>query len=475
MGLLLTVFALSFAGGAWAATLDLGTFPYLDPSSVTPVGYTYDSISKTFTIIDSDASTGANPITGTVAAGDVVINASVANVVLDTVSGVKAISVTGTGSFKIKGNNNEIGTLIVPAAGAPITLTVDDTNGAHLKLGDANFTQLANAAYIKATDISTANKPNALKIETDSAFVSVLGDSDLGKLMAAVLDSDSKTTFTSLDFYVLSNIVTHALTIGEGVTLTIDTGKTLYTATNTGDITVASGGKIDNLGTIYNEANAKITNNGTITNNANATITNIANAEINNEASGTITNSGTIDSSIAGSIFTNDGTIVKEGSGTLTVDGVGPYTIVASVAGAGGTITPAGNIVVLNNGNQEFAIKPDTSYVISDVVVDSVSQGAISTHKFESVTDNGTIQATFKYTAEDPGETDPGKTDPGKTDPGKTDPDKTDPYKTDPDKTDPGETDPGKKGSSSGGGCNAGFGAATLLLIAASLFLKKRG
>ena len=99
--------------------------------------------------------------------------------------------------------------------------------------------------------------------------------------------------------------------------------------------------------------------------------------------------------------------------GTITLDMVSPnfegmtgaitikrenldiYTITAS-AGGGGTISPEGAVEVVTGHSQDFTISADEGYEIADVVVDGVSQGALSTYRFEDVTANHTIEVTFK-------------------------------------------------------------------------------
>lgn len=61
---------------------------------------------------------------------------------------------------------------------------------------------------------------------------------------------------------------------------------------------------------------------------------------------------------------------------------------------ANGTISPATTSV--NHGaNQTFTIAADPGYKIADVLVDSVSQGVVSTYEFTNVTETHTITATF--------------------------------------------------------------------------------
>jgi hypothetical protein len=71
-----------------------------------------------------------------------------------------------------------------------------------------------------------------------------------------------------------------------------------------------------------------------------------------------------------------------------------PHTITAS-AGPGGTIDPEGAVIVYESEDQEFIITPNIGYEIEDVLVDTVSQGAIGSYEFLDVVDDHTISATF--------------------------------------------------------------------------------
>ncbi|NUY80448.1 T9SS type A sorting domain-containing protein [Flavobacterium sp. MAH-1] len=73
---------------------------------------------------------------------------------------------------------------------------------------------------------------------------------------------------------------------------------------------------------------------------------------------------------------------------------VAGFAISAS-AGTGGTVTPAGTTNVPTGTNQTYTITPNCAYLIADVLVDGVSQGAITTYTFSNVSANHTISATF--------------------------------------------------------------------------------
>ena len=71
------------------------------------------------------------------------------------------------------------------------------------------------------------------------------------------------------------------------------------------------------------------------------------------------------------------------------------YTITPS-AGDNGSIEPSTAITVNENDNTTFTITPNQGYVIDDVLVDGVSQGAKSSYEFVNVTKNHTISVSFK-------------------------------------------------------------------------------
>ena len=79
---------------------------------------------------------------------------------------------------------------------------------------------------------------------------------------------------------------------------------------------------------------------------------------------------------------------------TVTQSGLTQYTITAS-AGMGGSSSPSGPVNVTQGRSQTFAIAANSAYTISDVKVDGVSQGAVSSYMFSKVTANHTITASF--------------------------------------------------------------------------------
>jgi len=90
--------------------------------------------------------------------------------------------------------------------------------------------------------------------------------------------------------------------------------------------------------------------------------------------------------------YTSTGKVVNYATVTKAV--VPQFTITAS-AGSGGYITPSGAVLVDQGSNQTFTITADPFYQITQVTVDTVNQGAISTYTFTNVQANHTISATF--------------------------------------------------------------------------------
>lgn len=73
------------------------------------------------------------------------------------------------------------------------------------------------------------------------------------------------------------------------------------------------------------------------------------------------------------------------------------YTITASV-NTGGSITPSGTTTVLEGDSQTYNISANDGYAISDVKVDNISQGIITTYTFSNITTNHTIKVIFAPT-----------------------------------------------------------------------------
>lgn len=71
-----------------------------------------------------------------------------------------------------------------------------------------------------------------------------------------------------------------------------------------------------------------------------------------------------------------------------------PYLIKAS-AGAGGSITSAGDTYVDPGGSKKYTAKPNTGYRVASLVVDGKDQGARGSYTFSNVQSDHSIKVTF--------------------------------------------------------------------------------
>ena len=75
----------------------------------------------------------------------------------------------------------------------------------------------------------------------------------------------------------------------------------------------------------------------------------------------------------------------------------GPWSI-SAVAGGHGTITPSGNVSVVNGATQGFVITADPNYVLSAVTVDGNPVAVLPSYTFTNVVTNHSITAGFAPT-----------------------------------------------------------------------------
>ncbi|MCX6345300.1 MAG: hypothetical protein NT018_09550 [Armatimonadetes bacterium] len=73
----------------------------------------------------------------------------------------------------------------------------------------------------------------------------------------------------------------------------------------------------------------------------------------------------------------------------------GPTWTITASAGANGSINPGGTTTVNQGATQTVSMAPNAGYAVSNVIVDSVSQGAISSYTFTNMQANHTISVTF--------------------------------------------------------------------------------
>ncbi len=104
---------------------------------------------------------------------------------------------------------------------------------------------------------------------------------------------------------------------------------------------------------------------------------------------------------VATVVLANGKTVTAENTNLTgdptTIYPVAPVTrTITASAGANGTISPSGAVVVNDGTDKTFTITANSGYHILDVLVDSVSVGAVGTYTFNDVSANHTISATFE-------------------------------------------------------------------------------
>ena len=72
---------------------------------------------------------------------------------------------------------------------------------------------------------------------------------------------------------------------------------------------------------------------------------------------------------------------------------------IMAAAGEGGSITPCGTVKVERGMSQTFVIQPEEGYVISDVLVNGQSVGAVAEYTFCDVNADANITALFQKAA----------------------------------------------------------------------------
>lgn len=71
------------------------------------------------------------------------------------------------------------------------------------------------------------------------------------------------------------------------------------------------------------------------------------------------------------------------------------YTITAS-ASQGGTVTPSGTATVTYGSQAVYNMNPSRGYKVSDVLIDNVSAGAVSSYTFRNISSNHSLEARFE-------------------------------------------------------------------------------
>ncbi|MBF0559302.1 MAG: hypothetical protein HQL08_11040 [Nitrospirae bacterium] len=187
-------------------------------------------------------------------------------------------------------------------------------------------------------------------------------------------------TFPANLGYAVSNVVVDGASIGAASSYTFSNVKANHTITayfGVATITASAGadGSISPSGVV--NVNSSGTQTFTITPNTAYVIADVK-----------------VDGASVGAVTTYTFSNVTANHTISASFAIKTYTLTA-YWGNGGSITPSGTTTVNSGGSQAYAITPSTGYAITDVLIDGVSQGLISSYAFNNVTANHTISATF--------------------------------------------------------------------------------
>jgi hypothetical protein len=137
--------------------------------------------------------------------------------------------------------------------------------------------------------------------------------------------------------------------------------------------------------------------NGSITPNGSVSVNHGANQSFTiTPATGYLVNTVTVDGASVGSVGTYNFTNVIAAHSISATFIIKTYAITSS-AGTNGSISPLGSVSVNHGASQVFTITPDAGYVVSSVLVDGVSAGAITSYTFSNVIAVHTISASFVW------------------------------------------------------------------------------
>lgn len=79
----------------------------------------------------------------------------------------------------------------------------------------------------------------------------------------------------------------------------------------------------------------------------------------------------------------------------LIVNPTGNDTII-SYCGSNGTIDPLGQTIIKSGSNKTFVFIPNTGFHVSNVLVDNISVGKVSSYTFNAISENHIINAIFR-------------------------------------------------------------------------------
>jgi photosystem II stability/assembly factor-like uncharacterized protein len=194
---------------------------------------------------------------------------------------------------------------------------------------------------------------------------------------------DSKTfTITPNSGYKIKDVIVDGVSVGAVSTYTFGNVTTFHT--------IEASFEMCYLITSSSDDNGSISPKGGVTVNPNSSQTFTVTPNIGYKIKDVIVDGGSV-GAVSTYTFSN---ITVNHTIAATFEPI-TYSITAS-SGTGGSISPSGTITVNSGDSKTFTITPNNSYKISNVKVDSVLKGSISTYTFINIASDHTISATFE-------------------------------------------------------------------------------
>jgi hypothetical protein len=379
----------SFALKTYTITATAGTGGSIAPSGSVSINH---GASQTFTIMPNAGYRVADVSVDGVSAG-AVTSYTFANVTSGhTISASFAlITYTLTASAGMNGTITPAGAIVVNS-GANQTFTIAPATGYHVADVLVDGTSVGAVTAYTFSNVTANHAISAsFAINIYSVTASAGANGTITPSGATTVNYGASQTFTIAPAagYHITDVQIDSVSAGAISTYTFTTVTANHTisasfAANTYSLTVAKSG----------------TGAGTVTSSpAGISCGSTCSATYNAGTIVTLTAAPDTSSTFAGWSGACTGTaacsITMDAAKTVTASfALKSYTITAT-AGTGGSITPSGSVSVNHGASQTFTITPNTGYTLSNVLVDGVSVGSLSTYTFTTVTANHTISASF--------------------------------------------------------------------------------
>ena len=297
----------------------------------------------------------------------------------------KPITYTITATAEANGTISSPGVNTVNP-GSSMTFTVSPTAGYHvadLLVDGVSQGALSSYSFTNVTEnrtISAIFAENAwLLINASAGLNGTISPSGMGSVLGG---TNQKYTMNPASGYRIADVIV------DGISKGALTSYTFYSVQDAHTISVSFVLDVYNI-TAAADDHGSISPTGTLTVNSGGN----ADFMISPDA-GYLVQSVIVDGvqkgSVTGYTFQN----VKANHAINAYFKVATFALTAS-ATTGGSISPVGTSIVNYGVNQPYTITPTVGYTTTDVQVDGVSQGPLTSYTFTNVTANHTIAATF--------------------------------------------------------------------------------